>query len=248
MSNCIKCFGALAVLFLFGCGGDDKEDGPGGGNGANGPAGGPLTEVQAAAQRSESRNKLKQIAFAMHNHHDTYRKLPASFSTGPGSEPLLSWRVHLLPYLGEQSLFNQFHLNEPWDSDHNEKLVSQIPSVYVAPGSKSGDGKTNYVTFRHESSAFPPGRSLSLAAMTDGTANTLMVVEVNDSHAVTWTKPDDLDFEDGSDVLAALIGLRQGGFLSAFVDGSVHFIPDHIDRENLTRLIKRNDGQDVEIP
>src|SRR5262249_51023615 len=38
----------------------------------------------------------------------------------------LSWRVALLPHLGQVALFQKFHLNESWDSAHNIALVNEI--------------------------------------------------------------------------------------------------------------------------
>jgi hypothetical protein len=80
-----------------------------------------------------SRNSLRQIILAVHKHHDVNRRLPAAYSQKPDGTKLLSWRVHLLPFLGEVELYSQFHLDEPWDSDHNKKLILKMPDVYRCP-------------------------------------------------------------------------------------------------------------------
>ena len=43
----------------------------------------------------------------------------------PNGKPLLSWRVQILPYIEEQQLYQDFHLDEPWDSEHNIKLLEK---------------------------------------------------------------------------------------------------------------------------
>ena len=50
-------------------------------------------------------------------------------------ESRLSWRVHLLPYLGEEELYRRFRHAEPWFSDHNSKLIERMPAVYGAGAS-----------------------------------------------------------------------------------------------------------------
>ena len=86
-----------------------------------------------AARRAQSMNNLKQFALAMHNYHDTNGKFPAASSFDKDGKPLLSWRVHVLPYLEQAELYKQFHLDEPWDSEHNKKLIEKMPNVLASP-------------------------------------------------------------------------------------------------------------------
>jgi len=215
-----------------------------------------LPAVQAAreaARRTQSSNNLKQIALAMHNYHDTYKCFPAAYSTDAGGKPLLSWRVYLLPFLEQGPLFEQFHLDEPWDSPHNRQLIPQMPEVYRASGSKAPPGKTNYLGIRGQAMAFiapkqnggaPQGSRF--ADFTDGTSNTIMVVEASDEAAVEWTRPADYE-PDASQPLQGLGGLRPGGFQAALTDGSVQFISSQIDPEMLMRLFTKNDGKPVQV-
>ncbi len=57
--------------------------------------------------------------------------------TGKSGEPLLSWRVALLPFLGkaEYALYQKFRLDEPWDSEHNRPLADQMPDVFAVDAS-----------------------------------------------------------------------------------------------------------------
>src|SRR5439155_24605084 len=66
-----------------------------------------LPAVQAAreaARRMRCQNNLKQIGLASHSHHDVIGELPRAFSATTG----MSWHVYILPYIEQQSLYNQF--------------------------------------------------------------------------------------------------------------------------------------------
>src|SRR6185295_2767398 len=98
-------------------------------------------------------NNLKIIGLAMHNYHDTNQRFPAAAIYDKQGKPLLSWRVAILPYLNQKQLYESFHLDEPWDSEHNRKLIPRMPAEYAAagamppPGAKPAPalGKTRYV-------------------------------------------------------------------------------------------------------
>jgi hypothetical protein len=82
----------------------------------------------------------------------------------------------------------------------------------------------------------------------DGTFCTLMVVEVDDQHAVIWTKPDDLPF-DSTDPKKGVGGMFAAGFNTVLCDGAVRAIPALIEPKNLKALMTRaaGDGPD-EVP
>lgn len=220
-------------------------------------AGGWLA-ARAARQTAQSMNQLRQIMLAWHNYHDVYKGFPAAYNTDKDGKPLLSWRVHILPFIEQQALYQQFHLDEPWDSEHNRRLIAQMPDVFRAPGSKAPPGHTNYLAVGGQDGvAQPPkedqrGRTtgvtgVHLRDIRDGTSNTIAVVEVSDQDAVIWTKPDDFE-PDPDNPLAGLIGLRRDGFLAAFCDGSVRRIPATIDAATLRALFTRSKGEVVRLP
>lgn len=146
-----------------------------------------VQKTRAAAARMSSANNMKQIALAVHNYHDTFMKFPADITDKDG-KPLLSWRVAILPYLEQGPLYQQFKLDEPWDSENNKKASQAVVKVYTSPQApmKPG-GWTNYRGFVGPGTAFEPGKRFTLNEFTDGTSNTLMVVETAD--AVEWAKP-----------------------------------------------------------
>jgi hypothetical protein len=208
-----------------------------------------VQSAREAARRSQSTNNLKQIGLAMHNFHDVNNHLPprAIFKNG---KPLLSWRVAILPYVEQQPLYNEFHLDEPWDSEHNRALVEKMPPVYVNPkldAAIAKAGKTNYVAPAGANTLFDGERGARFADITDGTSNTLMVIEANADRAVIWTKPDDLEI-DPDQPLRGLGQFQRGFFMALFADGSVRPIQNTIDLKTLANLFNRHDGQVVNVP
>jgi hypothetical protein len=207
-----------------------------------------LPAVQAAreaARRNHSMNNMKNIMLAFHNHHDTKRGFPAHAIYNDEGKPLLSWRVQILPYIEQQELYAQFHLDEPWDSEHNKALIARMPEVYKNPNAKLDDGKTNYLAVVGKE-CFMDGteKGVQIQHVTDGTSNTIAVVEADLDKAVEWTKPDDFQF-DPNNPTAGLGHVRPGGWIAGFVDGSVQFISSGIDPNIVKAMFTRGGGEVV---
>ncbi len=65
-----------------------------------------VQQVREAARRTEAMNKLRQLALAAHNYHDAYKSFPMQANYDDRGKPLLSWRVHLLPFLEGNDLYS----------------------------------------------------------------------------------------------------------------------------------------------
>jgi hypothetical protein len=200
--------------------------------------------AQGEASMIQSMNNMKQIMLAMHNYHDVNVHFPPAYKADKDGKPLLSWRVLILPMIEQGELYDQFHLDEPWDSEHNKKLIAKMPPEYISPSSKAGQGKTNYLTVRGENTVFPGKQGVRIADITDGTAYTIAMVEASDEKAVIWTKPD--DFEIDNNPLKGLVGLYPSVFLVGFADGSVRSLPSSIAPEVIKGLFSRNGGEAVQ--
>jgi RNA polymerase sigma factor (sigma-70 family) len=106
-------------------------------------------EAQQARDRAQSRLNLRKLALAMHAYAENHGgKLPPPAIYSRDGKALLSWRVALLPYLDQSELYKQFHLDEPWDSEHNKKLSETVVKVYTPVGkSATPRFKTYYQVF-----------------------------------------------------------------------------------------------------
>jgi hypothetical protein len=204
-----------------------------------------IVRARDAATRMQSGNNLKQLALAMHNYHSAYNKFPPAFSVDKDDKPLLSWRVHILPYIEQDNLYKEFHLDEPWDSEHNKKLIARMPKLYQS-SKKLPEvlGVTTYLTPRAKETAFPGKDAIAIKDITDGTSNTILIVDADDDHAVIWTKPDDLKID--SKKPQAGLGNRNGeGFQVAFADGSVRFLKKDVSIKNLWAMFTIAGGEVV---
>jgi hypothetical protein len=208
-----------------------------------------VVKVRAAARRAQSTNNLKQLAIAMHAYQDVNKTFPAHASYDKQGRPLLSWRVHVLPYIERQSLYDEFHLDEPWDSPHNKKLIARMPATFRSPASRAAPGKTTYVVVGGKDTMFPPGpKGVQVKDVTDGLSNTIMIVEADDAHAVPWTRPEDLPF-DPQHPFRGLGGKAAGYIVAALGDGSVRLIARSIQASTLRALFTRNGGEVIgDIP
>jgi hypothetical protein len=204
-----------------------------------------VIEEEQRARASAQMHRVLQAILAYEAKNGTF---PAFASRDKAGKPLLSWRVHLLPYLGEEALFKQFKLDEPWDSKHNSKLIPKMPAVFRPTISKAAEvTRTTFMAPLGEKTMFPPTGTVRAADVFDGTSKTILLVDVHASKAVVWTRPDDLKY-DAKDPFRELARYPGGEIMVGTADGTVHFLPKTIEKATLAALFTRNGGEPVEIP
>jgi hypothetical protein len=151
--------------------------------------------------------------------------------------------VLLLPYLEEKDLYNQFKLDEPWDSDHNKKLLAKMPKLFALPGGRTKEPYTTfYQVFTGKGTVFDNPKGNRFADILDGVSNTIIITE--GGQAVPWTKPADLAY-NADKPLPRLGGLFNGGFHIVTADGRVRFIQQRLGDMVLRSLITRNGGEPI---
>jgi len=219
---------------------------------AMGMAGGPITLGVVGAVRESRREQcdahLKRLGLAFHEYHEAHAHFPAPTIAGRDGTPLLSWRVALLPHLGYQSLYQRFHLDEPWDSPHNRALLAEMPPELACPGGPGRrTGRTGYLVvvgpiteFGSINTPFEPTRGVEIREFIDGTSQTALVIETN--RLVPWTKPDDLRWAPGGP-LPHVASPHPGGTHILFADGARRFIKVTIDPRILQGLLTINGSE-----
>ena len=211
-----------------------------------------IQSARIAAGRVQARNNLKQIGLAMHNYHEVYKHFPPAVVYGRGNQDkdkvdavTHSWRVELLPFLEAAPLYQQYKFGETWDSEHNKKILAQMPGVFRNPNDDPKSTNSSYYALVGEGTVFSLKDGVRIRDITDGTSNTIAVVEAKRS--IPWTKPQDIPFDPKKE-LPKLGGWNQGGYNVLFCDGSVRFLAESIDKTMLKWLIQMNDGQAVNLP
>jgi RNA polymerase sigma factor (sigma-70 family) len=204
---------------------------------------GGVDKVREAAARAQSANHLKQIGLAMHNFHDANKAFPAhAIYDKDGKKPLLSWRVAILPYIEQSELYKEFKLDEPWDSEHNKKLIKKMPAIYEIPlPGKKKEGHTHYQVFTGPDTIFDGPNKMKVVGITDGTSNTILAVEAK--NAVEWTRPDDLTLPKDKDKLPAVGGHFSNGFHVLIADGSVRLVSPKVSPEAFRAAITPAGGE-----
>lgn len=180
----------------------------------------------------------------MYAYQTQYGQLPPAVVYSEDSQPLYSWRVLLLPFIEQQELYEQFHLDEPWNSLHNIRLLERMPYSYAPPPGKKSrmpDYHTVYHVFVGKGTAFEEGKPLKMPEdFPDGTSNTILIIEAG--APVPWTKPEDLIFDpDGP--LPRLDRLFHNMIRVGLADGSMLYVPKDVTETTLRAAIARNDGE-----
>lgn len=167
-----------------------------------------LPAVQAAreaARRSQCTNNLKQIGLGLHNHHDTYGKLPPSYenfhpvNTG---DIKWGWGTYILPFIEQQNLYDQLEPNNQAGLTPNANNgLQEILETYRCPSDpgpelnphfkKSGQemATSNYVISESVAAYESSHNSHSFNDITDGLANTMLVGERDGFEAVAAVWP-----------------------------------------------------------
>ncbi len=201
--------------------------------------------MTAASERARAQNNLKQIGLALHNYHDVYNGFPPAALVDKKGKPMLSWRVLILPFVEQDALYKEFHLDEPWDSEHNKKVLEKhpMPPVFVLPGvTKEGEKTTHFQVFVGNGALFDPIQTTKIQSVTDGTSNTVMVATA--AKAVPWTKPDDIPFDPKAEVKPLLL-MQGNGCNIGMADGSVRFVSKSVSEEVLKAVITKAGGEVV---
>jgi len=206
----------------------------------------PAATVRAVPrQRQPSFNRLKMLAIAVHNYHEANRSLPPAAIRDKNGKPLLSWRVALLPYLEQDHLYKEFHLDEPWDSERNKKLLDKMPDVFAGAADPPKGSNASVFAVVGDKTCFPPKGTVGFRNVTDGTSNTIMFLEAK--RDIPWTKPEEIEVDQRGHPKGKLGGWHEGGFTGVLMDGSARFWTDDEAKPILPALVTIAGGEDVEV-
>ena len=202
----------------------------------------------ATAQQSACQSNLKQIGLALDQYHQRFNSYPPAYVVDANGKRMHSWRVLILPFLGEQGLYAQYDMTQPWDSPNNIAVARRMPAVYGCPSDISADenSETSYLVVIGKGTAFPGSKAVKKTQFTDSLGSTVLVVE---SHAsgIGWSEPKDLD---ASQMLFLINGgtgkgggaqeitsRHMGGASVLTADNEGHFLKDDVPSEYVEALL-----------
>jgi prepilin-type processing-associated H-X9-DG protein len=221
-----------------------------------------LPAVQSAREsgrRATCVHNLERIGLAMHSYHEKYGGFPPAYIPDENGKPMHSWRVLILPFMDQQTLYAKYRFDEPWNGEHNMELAAKMPREYRCPSDPT-PGKpetTNYAMLvgPHAISDGPHGRRLD--DITDSPSKTIMVAEAIEA-GINWLKPRDLDAEKMTfrikrpnnvpqSSILDISSRHPGGAEVLFCDGSVMFISDDVAPKVIEALTTIDGGETVDL-
>ena len=209
-----------------------------------------ISQMQEVRLRRASIKNLETIASALRAYASDHGRLPPPNTVDASGNRLHSWRVLILPYLGEDDLYDQVNLDLPWDHPENSRLRFEMPPVYRHPNaarSPTGDVAAYYL-ITGTGTLFPPGGPLGVDRITDEAAKTLLVVEGSPLAATSWAEPIDLDFAGMQGRINGGSGAEPGGWLDdgaalATADGRGHFAAETLPPRTFRSLVTPAGGE-----
>lgn len=241
-----------------------------------------LPAVQAAreaARRMSCQNNLRQMGIGLHNYHDTLKSFPigalemrylrnrdGSLKYPNGVQ--IAWSALLLPFVEQTPLHDTIDFGKGYDSPENAVAAAQVLSVYICP-SVSHDALLVHnravidyggiygerITSRNDP---PKGtmlytRAITIADITDGTSNTLIISEDSAWKDGQWINGLNI-FDQAYPINRApafendIRSEHPSGALGLFCDGSVHFLVETMELRPLAAICTRAGGEIFDLP
>jgi hypothetical protein len=209
------------------------------------------SSIMTPISASTTSNRLKQFALGFHYYMSAYEAFPTYLNMAKTkAKSGLSWRVHILPFIGFQELYEEFNLDEAWDSPHNIKLLPKMPAIY-SPLSDMNETVeiqphyTTYVAPIGSKTVFGQDEPMEFRNITDGTSNTIAFVELKREHAIPWTSPEEYPFDESNPT--AKLRNYNGKTVIALFDGFVTNVKLDLPKETWLALFTRNGGEVVSL-
>lgn len=188
---------------------------------------------------------LRQIGLALQQYHVAFGSFPPAYVMNESGERWHSWRVLILPYLGQNALHKRYRFDEPWNGKHNRLLLDQMPAVYSCSVLQQ-KRSTNYVAIVGAQTVWPEHLSMKYWDISDGTSNTLQLIEAAGAD-IPWTEPRDLVYKElrtGSSALQfEQSGVHFKAMRTLLADGSVRAISWQLDRKTFAALCSAASGR-----
>lgn len=184
-----------------------------------------LATARAATIRTFTKAQLKGMLKLFRQMIQTPEYPGTHNHISPPNQPaLLSWRVHMLPCLGHRALYDQFHLQEAWDSEHNLTLLKKMPPVYKHWQDDDSVTRTRLLAVNGDNTLGIDGRLRMLHSVTDPESETIAIIVVSEELAVPWTQP--IDFSLNEDLFSKQMQqIGADDFLFATVEGAALDFP-----------------------
>jgi hypothetical protein len=209
-----------------------------------GPTGPAFWAEREAGRRRRCQFNLKQIGLALLSYEQANGCFPPAVSTDNHGKRMMSWRVAILPYLEQHALFRQYNSKQPWDSPQNRALGNTALPLFRCPSDPdetANPTETNYVRIVGKDTVGGiPNEAVEISEITDGTHDTIMVVEVSGLN-INWEEPRDVTVDEFMDIVSKRQASHHDeGFDVLMADGSANFLNYRCPTKVLRLMLMRN--------
>ena len=145
---------------------------------------------------------LTRVADAIEAYEGKYGRLPsmnavtADESTATGIPPQFSWRTAILPFLGEQELYDRFDFAKPWDAEENLAVAQEVPAAFRNDGNQQS---TSLQLVAGTEGVYRADRPQPLIKdIQDRAIWTAIAIETVEAAARNWIQPGIVEIDDSS--------------------------------------------------
>jgi hypothetical protein len=207
--------------------------------------GGGMGELSA---RHRSENNLRQIGRAADAHWSKVGSLPPGGVFDAQGRGLHGWQTLLLPYLGEDALYQRIRHDLSWGHPDNRPAFETAVPVYQNLWAKAERDAAGYALTHYAGNVrvLGGGAPLTLARFPDGTSNTLLAGESAGAykpwgHPRNWRDPA-LGLNTTPDGFGSP---TKRGASFVFADGSVRFLTNDVSPRVLRALSTPDGGEEI---
>ena len=160
-------------------------------------------------------------------------------------DPLHSWRVLILPFLGEESLYDSIDLSKPWDHPVNAAARGATVPAYRCPGLDHSPEMTTYLAVVGEDCVFNTSAPRTLDEITDGTSKTIAIVEASRDRAVHWMSPRDINADEVLSFSVDSAMSHGDAMMAVFLDVHTrHFSLDQESKKQIRAMLTISGGEE----
>lgn len=202
--------------------------------------GAPVQAMYESEKRTASAQNMRQNALGMLNFISALGHFPDSVMVHSKTGKEYSWRIAILPYLGEQEIYDNYDFSQDWDSPHNLEVTSKMPDYFRSDLDDKDSTNASFFMLTGTGGAFGGENPKKLQDFTDGTSNTIMLIQAQ--RDVHWSKPVDIEI-DPEQPLPEFGGYHKGGYNTVFADSSSRWISEDALQHRLRELFTPGGGE-----
>lgn len=184
--------------------------------------------------------KGRQIALGMLNYESAYKRFPPHTIRDENGKALFSGLTAILPFIEQNNISRSLRMDEPWDSEHNLEFSQRPIEVFA---DVTGDGRIRMPVF--PGSIWDTDEGTSLGRVTDGTSNTILLIQAPPNSDQSWADPTPWKISE-SNPMKDVFGDRDEAVFIMADSSAVVIKKKDMTNEKLKAMLTMNGGEVIE--